>query len=155
MFRLSILGDWALPELEEFDSSDPDPTGFSSLMTLLSLSAALVISVLMMNLFIGVLSANYDCYEDLKVEMFFKERAKILSSYSTRQLWRYLPTFGWIRLPPRLKEVEQLNADKNSMRFLWVGAPQEISDLQTSQRIWTRDLVQKEVNRIIEELKKT
>merc|ERR1719161_2739954 len=77
IFRLGIFADFDLQELEGLDPSfhpdiggilnpeDPEPGPDFWLVQAVFLIVSTGIAVLLMNLFIGVLSSNYDRYEDM------------------------------------------------------------------------------------------
>merc|ERR1712241_196398 len=62
------------------------------------LAVSILMSLILMNLFIGVLSQNYELYENMSEELFTRERAKIMHEYhEVLMLVRFLATpLDWI-----------------------------------------------------------
>merc|ERR1712054_601066 len=69
--RLGVLGDFSLDELLAGDSD-------TVMVYTWFLIIALVLTILLMNLLIGVLSTNYDRWEEQSLALFVKERATII-----------------------------------------------------------------------------
>ena len=58
-------------------------------------SRQIVIHILMMNLLIGILSSNYDRYEEQARALFVRERARIICTLFTRLYGRWLLPTNW------------------------------------------------------------
>ena len=96
--RLGVFGDFDLFEFEglgpiyrqtannvqELEPIDPDPGSDYVWVHMLFYIVGLGITVLLMNVLIGVLSANYELYEDQSAVLFFRARVKILVELQTR-----------------------------------------------------------------------
>ena len=96
--RLGVFGDFDLFEFEgldpiyrqtaynvqELEPIDPDPGSDYVWVHMLFYIVGLGITVLLMNVLIGVLSANYELYEDQSAVLFLRARVKILVELQTR-----------------------------------------------------------------------
>lgn len=96
--RLGVFGDFDLFEfegldpiyrqtannLQELEPIDPDPGSDYVWVHMLFYIVGLGITVLLMNVLIGVLSANYELYEDQSAVLFLRARVKILVELQTR-----------------------------------------------------------------------
>merc|ERR1712048_1190884 len=100
MFRLSLFGDFDLFELEGVDPSyirnndawepqDPDPTQMYVPVHVLFYIVGACITLTLMNLLIGILSANYDRFEDQSAQIFVRSRALILVRHAARPWARF------------------------------------------------------------------
>jgi len=103
IFRLGLFGDFDLFEMEGVDPTwvqddqnpgiwniqDPDPTGLGhyEIIHVVFFLAGFSVTIILMNLLIGVLGTNYDIYEDLSRPLFVRERARLCLNYATRP-WR-------------------------------------------------------------------
>ena len=104
--RLGVFGDFDLFEFEgldpiyrqtadnvqELEPIDPDPGPDYVWVHMLFYTVGVGITVLLMNVLIGVLSANYDLYEDKSSVLFLRARVKMLVELQTRpggNLFRY------------------------------------------------------------------
>jgi len=88
--RLGIFGDFDLFELEGLDTVfepseegqleplDPSPGKDYAAIHATFYVTGLVITILLMNLLVGVLGANYELYEDQSRQLFHRERARML-----------------------------------------------------------------------------
>jgi len=103
MFRLAVMGDFDMFELEGTDTvyveeggmwnpEDPSPSKLYYPVLLLFFLVSVLVNVTLMNIFIGILSANYDFYDDRGFEMFLQERAATILTYNSR---RRLPWYSW------------------------------------------------------------
>jgi hypothetical protein len=108
IFRLYFLGDFDLQELEGVDPTfekasgvngefilkpvDPDPSPMYVYIHALFYTISVFFSVVLMNLFIGILGASYDIQEDIAAEVFLQSRAIAVTKY------RQLP---WVMLGRR------------------------------------------------------
>ena len=99
-FRLAFLGDFDLHELEYVDTifvegdgalepQDPDPTADYAFVHMFFYVVALSITIVEMNLFIGVLSSNYDKHLQQASALASRERALIIHSVRT-SIWSFL-----------------------------------------------------------------
>ena len=96
--RLGVFGDFDLFEfegldpiyrqtannLQELEPIDPDPGSDYVWVHMLFYIVGLGITVLLMNVLIGVLSANYELYEDQSAVLFLRAPVKILVELQTR-----------------------------------------------------------------------
>ena len=96
--RLGVFGDFDLFEfegldpiyrqtannLQELEPIDPDPGSDYVWVHMLFYTVGVGITVLLMNVLIGVLSANYELYEDQSAVLFFRTRVKMLVELQTR-----------------------------------------------------------------------
>jgi len=124
MFRLGIHADFDLLELEGVDPTyhpdsdgvispeDPPPGEEFWLVQIVFLFVSSGSAVLLMNLFIGVLSSNYDRFEDMSQALFMRHRAVMLWQY-TRRPWTQL----WLRMKERKAKVNPMRV--NPMRNDW------------------------------------
>ena len=79
-FRLGVLGDFDMSELEGTDEGGELYT-YSHIWFYL---ASLLVTMLMMNILVGILGSNYDRFEDQSKQLFVQKRAKALMVLSTR-----------------------------------------------------------------------
>ena len=96
--RLGVFGDFDLFEFEgldpiyrqtadnvqELEPIDPDPGPDYVWVHILFYTVGVGITVLLMNVLIGVLSANYDLYEDQSAVLFLRARVKMLVDLQAR-----------------------------------------------------------------------
>ena len=122
VIRLGVFGDFDMFEFEGLDPTytlnnddniqiwepqDPEPGPDYVWVHALFYSIGMGITVLLMNVLIGVLGANYDRFEDQAVGQFFRARVKMLLELRGRPI-RNWATFrggglrGWISLAVRL-----------------------------------------------------
>mmetsp|Transcript_25452 Transcript_25452/g.46596 ORF Transcript_25452/g.46596 Transcript_25452/m.46596 type:complete len:866 (-) Transcript_25452:127-2724(-) len=102
VFRLAILGDVDLFEWEGLDPvlvqqdtdtwepEDPLPSKHYVWIHVLFYAIALFMTVILMNVFIGILGNNYDLYQDKSEELFMQSRAEIVADSFHTSLWRLL-----------------------------------------------------------------
>eukprot|EP00812_Abedinium_dasypus_P011228 NODE_479_length_1536_cov_297.737340.p2 GENE.NODE_479_length_1536_cov_297.737340~~NODE_479_length_1536_cov_297.737340.p2 ORF type:complete len:212 (+),score=44.92 NODE_479_length_1536_cov_297.737340:883-1518(+) len=146
IFRLAILGDFDLSGLEGADTVyidtggvleplDPAPSRMYAAVLALSFIVAVVISVFLMNLFVGILSANYDRYSDLSPALFVRERATSVIVYNSRWWLRRLPRrVAWL-VPKDSADVEE------DRKYLWIAVKKnKLGDDITSMRTWTENM---------------
>merc|ERR1712129_692490 len=92
-FRLGILGDFDFFELEGLDTvytesngvwepQDPEPSPLYFLVHGWFYVTSMCLLLLMTDLLIGILSSNYDRYEDQGRPLFLKERARMIARLS-------------------------------------------------------------------------
>jgi len=107
VFRLTVLGDFDLAELEGvsdslvrsgeddtvWDFQDPSQTRAFGTVQLFFVVASLAGSVLLMNLLIGILSTGYDLYCDKAEEIFMGQRAGIILNCISVPPYRYFMNF--------------------------------------------------------------
>lgn len=98
--RLGVFGDFDLFEFEgldpiyrqtadngeELEPIDPDPGPDYVWVHMLFYTVGVGITVLLMNVLIGVLGANYELYEDQSTVLFFRARVKMLVELQIRPL---------------------------------------------------------------------
>eukprot|EP00927_Polykrikos_kofoidii_P079076 TRINITY_DN75863_c0_g1_i1.p1 TRINITY_DN75863_c0_g1~~TRINITY_DN75863_c0_g1_i1.p1 ORF type:complete len:665 (+),score=80.56 TRINITY_DN75863_c0_g1_i1:212-1996(+) len=166
IFRLAVLGDVDLFEFEGSDTvyvadggvlepQDPEPTQMYIAIHVLFVIVTVAISVTLLNLFVGILGANYDKFEDMGMEIFSQERARIIVTCNARPWLRCLPRcIAW----PLLELGKDLTVSDN--KYLWVGAKVRAgSEETTSQRTWTKNMMRtvarEEFDAIKAEVKKT
>ena len=122
VIRLGVFGDFDMFEFEGLDPTytlnnddniqiwepqDPEPGPDYVWVHALFYSIGMGITVLLMNVLIGVLGANYERFEDQAVGQFFRARLKMLVELRGRPI-RNLATFrggglpGWISLGVRV-----------------------------------------------------
>eukprot|EP00931_Biecheleriopsis_adriatica_P060016 TRINITY_DN36015_c0_g1_i1.p1 TRINITY_DN36015_c0_g1~~TRINITY_DN36015_c0_g1_i1.p1 ORF type:complete len:597 (+),score=95.48 TRINITY_DN36015_c0_g1_i1:201-1793(+) len=101
IFRLGVLGDFDLFEFEGLDPIfevnsdsqlepvDPEPGPDYVAVHMLFYTTSIGITILLMNLLIGVLGSNYEMYEDQSRQLFLQERACMLLDLQ-RQPWHAL-----------------------------------------------------------------
>eukprot|EP00928_Gymnodinium_smaydae_P070124 TRINITY_DN5404_c0_g1_i6.p1 TRINITY_DN5404_c0_g1~~TRINITY_DN5404_c0_g1_i6.p1 ORF type:complete len:1447 (-),score=234.61 TRINITY_DN5404_c0_g1_i6:22-4362(-) len=106
--NLGVLGDFDLFTFEGEDviyeegdngtwvPKDPTPTDDYLYAHVVFFSVAVLITIFLMNLLIGVLSANYDLYEEVANALFLRSRARFIISFSLR------PWSGCIRALKRV-----------------------------------------------------
>lgn len=111
MVRLGIFGDFDLFEFEGVDETiklnassngtvweyeDPEPSddGIFFSVHVLFYSVGLGITILLMNVLIGVLGSNFDLYQDRAPELFNRARAKLLLEIEGRPMVRLLKYLG-------------------------------------------------------------
>ena len=103
VFRLGVIGDSDLDELAGVNTvfgnengiwapQDPDPlvSPMYTYVLMLYLFANLVITVLMMNILVGILGANYERYEEQSQVLFVRERARMITILSARPYTRHV-----------------------------------------------------------------
>jgi hypothetical protein len=101
MLRLGLFGDFDMFELEGVDTSfvqdhqalqprDPDPSDLYVPVHMLFYTVGTCITLTLMNLLVGILSSNYDRYEDQSIPIFLRARALILMRYAARP-WACAP----------------------------------------------------------------
>ena len=73
-FRLGVLGDFDLSELEGTDEGGELYT-YSHIWFYL---ASLIVTMLMMNILVGILGSNYDRFEDQSKQLFVQKRAEVI-----------------------------------------------------------------------------
>ena len=99
IYRLGILGDFDIFHLEGSDPTmvpasdpsdlgslapeDPEPSEDVVVVHLFFYITSLGMTVILMNLFIGVLGQNYEIYEDQSALLFARERAKVIVELDT------------------------------------------------------------------------
>jgi len=84
VYRLAVLGDFQLDELED---QTQEGLRFAVHMFFFFVTAA--ISIVLMNLLIGVLGSNYDRFADQGEELFMRARADLLSEYLASPWWQW------------------------------------------------------------------
>lgn len=106
--RLGIFGDFDLFEFEGADGSikqkagttdewehvDPEQSGNFFSVHVLFYGVGLGITILLMNVLIGVLGSNFDLYQDRAPELFNRARAKLLLEIEGRPMVRLLNSMG-------------------------------------------------------------
>merc|ERR1712151_1025407 len=132
MLRLSLFGDFDLFELEGVDPiyvpnngvwepHDPDPTQMYVPVHVLFYIVGACITLTLMNLLIGILSANYDRFEDQSIQIFLRSRAKILVRHAARP-WACLPCYL-----PLLSGKCSSQECVNRKGYLWVATQAEVN----------------------------
>merc|ERR1712032_1115075 len=93
-----------------------------------------------MNLFIGILSSNYDIYEGRAQELFLRERAHMISTYWERFAWcrnrrvtRIAPTPVGTR-GPYLWLAARKQAKRDSLRSMRAVMSEQLNKLKENQQ---------------------
>jgi len=135
--RLGLLGDFDLHDFEGVDTvfmpggerrgerdpvwepEDPEPSDRYILSHLIFFFVGAVVTVILMNILIGILSANYDLYEDIGRELFLRERANLIRNY-----WGRIR--AWERLCPWfMRRKAKVAADAEFATYLWFAVREE------------------------------
>uniref|UniRef100_A0A7S2QJN6 Ion transport domain-containing protein n=1 Tax=Zooxanthella nutricula TaxID=1333877 RepID=A0A7S2QJN6_9DINO len=120
VMRLGLFADFDLFHLEGTDvvfeeqggtwePRDPEPTTMYFVVMVYFCSVSLVGSVLLMNLLVGVLSSNYDRWEERSDGLFTQERARIIVMYDSRvwlrawALCKRRRSVPWVTLPSQMQ----------------------------------------------------
>lgn len=128
IMRLTLLGDIDLFEFEGEDTvysegegeeessriwfpDDPEPTDKYVNTHVIFYAVAICITVVLMNILIGVLGRNYDHYEDVSHRLFLRTRAHAIVAYRTR-CWSAILR-SWRTASPR-------------QVFLWILHPEDM-----------------------------
>jgi hypothetical protein len=150
MFRLALFGDFDLFELEGVDVTyertgdtwqprDPDPSQMYLPVHILFGTVGGCITITLMNLLIGILSSNYDRYEDQSVPIFLRARALMLVRYAARP---------WARSPWRVWSKRSLPNYTKRDGYLWVATRAEINlDEARSMRTVFREELRRAMNK--------
>ncbi|CAK9100573.1 unnamed protein product [Durusdinium trenchii] len=139
VIRLGIFGDFDLHEFEGLDTTyqmndenhhwepqDPDPGPDYVWAHALFYCIGVGIFLLLMNLFVGVLSQNFELYEDQSAVLFYRARAKMLLELQARP-WKYL-IFSLFSAKIEASDDSEAQGEKSMMRTLlqfswWPLAP--------------------------------
>jgi hypothetical protein len=179
MFRLTLLGDFDLWELEGVDpvvnlnsSTWGDSGGVEQVyepaegnplvhncLRYFSMVGCLVTAVVMMNMFIGVLSNAYERYSERKVEMFHHYKAKItLRCMLRRRFWLWFISkcgcLHWCQPERKTREYRwDFDSDDDSDDEVLCSRPTIRSE--QAQETWENDTLDKLIERQYELLTKT
>jgi len=136
IIRLGWLGDFDIEDLEGVDPSwkqshedaslwekvDPEESEFFISVHVLFIACALAMTILMINLLIGIMTGAYDKYEDLSLVHFIRERARIVTVYYGRvSFYSRLRTCCWSRRPkvqPQVMSLHQASRDLGKSRLV-------------------------------------
>ncbi|CAK9034200.1 unnamed protein product [Durusdinium trenchii] len=129
VIRLGIFGDFDLYEFEgvdptykfnrdsdEWEPVDPDPTPDYVWAHAVFYFTGVGITILLMNLLIGVLGQNFELYQDQSALLFQRARAKMLLEIKARP-WRRIGS-GFIKM---IRQI-WLSEFRYGFLFLWLGA---------------------------------
>ena len=134
--RLGIFGDFDLFEFEGLDPilkntepsiyepEDPSPGQYYIWVHLLFWATGVAITVLLMNLLIGILSTDFERYEAKASELFYRARAKMMVELRTRPtsiLMQYLWDW-WLRQCSKWDEPDFNGCSRNIPEVLRCGA---------------------------------
>merc|ERR1719414_2335586 len=114
VFRLGVLGDFDMAELEGRDAEeDLQPSATNVPVHILFYTVACVLTIAMMNLYIGVLSSNYDRFEDQRLPIFLRSRAMMMTRFNShpwvrsRVNWKGCRGYLWVATRAELNLEEE------------------------------------------------
>merc|ERR1712100_870132 len=113
---------------------DPDPTELYAPIHVLFFTVGICITLTLMNLLIGILSSNYDRYEDQSIPTFLRARALILVRYAARP---------WARSPWRYLPCQRSNWQRVSRAgYLWLATRAEVNldDARSMRTVFREEL---------------
>ena len=144
VFRLGVIGDSDLDELAGVNTvfgnengiwapQDPDPlvSPMYTYVLMLYLFANLVITVLMMNILVGILGANYERYEEQSPALFVRERARMINIISVRPWTRYVWKRwegGWLYFTT--KEAPNTEDERSTRRAMQISTEEALKPLK-------------------------
>jgi len=133
IYRLAVMRDFSLIELEGLDHSfiqvgdnrwieeNPGESEYFVAVQLFFFVVTAVMSIVLMNLLIGILGSNYDKYEDLAEEEFMKTRAHMIVAYLAVPMYYWIAGFSTVDD----KHIVAMH------RALDVHVPDEVRSLRT------------------------
>lgn len=128
IWRLAMLGDFDMFFLEGTDAvfepnaqgvlepKDPNPGENFALVHGIFMLTTVFLTVLMLNLLVGILGENYSRYEDQALVLFLRERARIITRYSHRPWFARCWGKEWYR--QYLWIAKKLEQDVDGMRSM-------------------------------------
>jgi len=158
-FRLAFLGDFDLWELEDLEPywliagdnvilpQDPDPSQYHDIVRVGFFAVSIVVTVTLMNLFIGVLSNAYDVVEDQSETLLIQSRAQLVLEYQS--LLRPFRCLNWLRLPTLIPQPEE-----GKEEYVWAVMPANETEVEErSLRTFVRNHMKEEFEALKQDLK--